>query len=133
MTTLRRKERLAEQILEEVAIIVQTEMDDPRLQFLTVTHVEMSDDLRHARVFVSIMAEDAEREETLAALHHARGYIRSLLASRLTMRRVPTLHFYLDESLENSLRVWELLDLTKAAKPRDDIELEEEEATEDDE
>jgi len=132
MATIRRKERVAEQILEEVAIIVQTEMDDPRLQFLTVTHVEMSDDLRHARVFVSVMSEDEDRDETLAALHHARGYIRSLLASRLTMRRVPSLHFYLDDSLENSLRVWELLDLTKAAKPRDDIELEEED-TEDDE
>nr|WP_290667036.1 30S ribosome-binding factor RbfA [Ardenticatena sp.] len=125
MATVRRKERLAEQILEEVAIIVQTEMDDPRLQSLTVTHVEMSDDLHHARVFVSVMEEEG-RKETLAALHHARGYIRSLLASRLTMRRVPSLHFYLDESLENSLRVWELLDLTKAAKPRDDIEFEEE-------
>lgn len=92
------------------------EIKDPRINsIMTVMHVDVSEDLRHAKVFVSVMGDTEEQTEVLAGLKSARGFIRSALASRIDMRRVPELHFLIDHSLEDRARIAMLI-----GKSRDD-------------
>jgi len=109
----RRPLRLAETIQAELADILHREVRDPRLHFLTITYVEVSDDLRRATVHVSVLGSDEERAETMETLQRAKGFLRSQLASRLRLRRVPELAFVTDRSLDNALRVWQLLEEIK--------------------
>ncbi len=106
----RRPLRLAETIQAELADILHREARDPRLHFLTITHVEVSDDLRRATVHVSVLGSEEEKAETMEMLQRAKGFLRSQLASRLRLRRVPELAFVADRSLDNALRVWQLLE-----------------------
>lgn len=107
----RRTERLNDVIREEISDLLRREVKDPRLEknFFTITHVETSSDLRHAKVYVSVMGPDEEKKETLKGLEAAAGFLRRQLRDRLTMRRVPDLSFYLDESIERGGRVLELI------------------------
>ena len=106
----RRTERLAEEIREEVAQIIGGEMKDPRLGFVTVTRVALTSDLRLARVLVSIMGADKERAKSLGILRRAAGFVRRELGQRLGIRHTPEVMFVLDEGLDNSERVAQLLD-----------------------
>jgi ribosome-binding factor A len=103
-----RVERLADQARNEVADILRR-MKDPRIGFVSVTEVEVSQDLRHLKVFVSILGGDEERERTLEALEHARGFVRTELGSRIRLRYTPDLAFKYDPSLARGSRVVELL------------------------
>jgi ribosome-binding factor A len=85
-------------------------LKDPRIGFVTVTAVETSSDLRHARVFVSVLGGDAEREETLLGLASAHGILQSAVADELRMKRTPTLEFVYDESIDRGMRITELLE-----------------------
>jgi ribosome-binding factor A len=104
-----RRERVAASIHHELTRIMQSQMHDPRLGFTTVTGVEVTPDLRHARVYVSILGEEKRQEEGLAVLSGARGFLRRELAHALALRRTPDLEFRLDRSGERGDRIEQLL------------------------
>jgi ribosome-binding factor A len=111
----RRPARLGEAIREEVAQMVGYELKDPRLGLVTVTRVEVTPDLGHARVHVGITGTDAERKKSLEALRKAAGFVRRELAQRLAIRQVPEVDFRFDKGLEASERVARLLDEDRIA------------------
>ena len=85
-------------------------MKDPRIGFVTVTAVETSPDLRHARVFVSVLGDEQEREQTLAGLRSAHGPLQASIAAELRMKRTPTLEFAYDDSIDTGMRITQLLE-----------------------
>jgi ribosome-binding factor A len=105
----RRPERLAEEIREEIARMIASELKDPRLGFVTVTRVELAHDLRHARVHVGVLGSDAERERSLAALRSAAGFVRGELGRRLRIHHSPEVDFRYDKGLDATDRVARLL------------------------
>ena len=105
----RRPERLSEQIKEEVSLIIAGEVEDPRVGFVTVTEARVSPDLKHAKIYVSVLGTEQEVKESLAALKHASGFIRTQLGAMLRMKRTPELHFVYDETVETAARIEELL------------------------
>ena len=108
MTRLRVK-RVAEAIRSEVADIIAKDMKDPRLGFATVTDVEVSGDLRHVKVFVSVLGDETQVAETMAALDSAQGFIRSEIGKRIRLRYTPEIIFRHDTSIRHGARVSELL------------------------
>ena len=116
----RRPERLAEQIREEVSLIIAGEVEDPRVGFATVTDVKLSADLRHAKVYVSVIGTENEVKGSLVALRHASGFIRHQLGAVLRMRHTPELHFAHDDAELRAARIEELLsEEAAAARERD--------------
>jgi len=105
----RRPERLAEEIREEVARMVATELKDPRLGFVTVIWVELAHDLRYARVHVGVLGDEREREKSLVALRSASGFVRRELGRRLRIHHTPEIDFRYDKGLEATDRVARLL------------------------
>ena len=107
----RRRERFASALRTVVASLVQTELNDPRLRgLLTVTRVEVSPDLRLAKVYVSVLGNEGEQKSTLSALRHSAGHLQSLLKNHLEFRVCPILDFRIDEQLKESLATMALLD-----------------------
>jgi len=100
-----RAERVGQVIRQGVGAFLAGEARDPRIGFVTVTSVEVSPDLSHATVFVSVMGSDEERTETLAGLASAAGHVRSQLARRLATRVAPELVFRLDRGVEHAARI----------------------------
>ena len=101
--------RLRELMKKEVSEILQREMKDPRIGFVSVTDVELSADLRHAKVFVSIFGDAAAKTKTMEGLVSAQVFVRTELAHRIRLRRIPEVLFRLDESIERGARVNRLL------------------------
>ncbi len=101
----RRTARVADLVKQEVSQIIQHEMKDPRIGFVTVTSVEVSIDLRHARVYFSVLGSKADQEESLEGLERAKGYIRTQLGRRITLRHIPELLFRYDESFDYAQRI----------------------------
>jgi ribosome-binding factor A len=117
-----RPERVADAIQVELADILSRRLKDPRHGFLTVTAVEMTPDLRRARIYISALTE-AELEEGLKTMKRASGFIRTELGRRIRLRFVPELEFRPDRSAERGLRVEALLrdiELGKPAPPDDE-------------
>lgn len=114
----RRPERLAEQIKEELSLIIGGEVEDPRVGFVTVTGAKLSADLRTAKVYVSVLGSEQEVKGSLAALRHASGFIRHQLGAVLRMRHTPELHFVYDDADVRAARIAELLS-EEAAKARE--------------
>jgi ribosome-binding factor A len=112
-------ERLREKIKVECARIIMTKMNDPRAGFLTVQNVELSKDLRHAKVYVSILGTDAERRKVMRMLKDATGYIQREVAGTLRTRVTPALAFIHDLSIDKSFRVAEILEQIKKEKAAD--------------
>jgi ribosome-binding factor A len=111
---MRRPERLAEALREEIAEVVGFELDDPRIEMATVTDVNVSDDLRDAKVYVLVNGSEDEIKAALKALQNAAGFVRQQVAMNLSMRFAPHLHFVRDTAEENATKVTSLLsDLTK--------------------
>src|SRR5712691_12032586 len=104
-----RQEKLGELIAIELSDLLHTRMKDPRVGFASITHVEVSGDLRHAKVFVSVMGSPEEQAATMKGLKHATGFLRHELASRLVLRFMPELVFKLDTSIAEGARILELL------------------------
>ncbi|MEZ5292115.1 MAG: 30S ribosome-binding factor RbfA [Vicinamibacterales bacterium] len=104
-----RPERIAEQVREEVSQILATEVSDPGVGLVTVTRAKVTPDLSLARVYWTSMGDGGERKKTTAALKRAAPFVRHLLAERLTLRRVPEVHFHFDEGLAAHARVEEIL------------------------
>jgi ribosome-binding factor A len=105
----RRAERLADRIRDEVAEMVSAELKDPRIGFATVTEVDVSGDLHHARVSVSVLGSTDDQQKSLEGLTSAAGYVRRELAQRLRLRLVPELTFVLDAAAEQNERLEMLL------------------------
>ena len=109
MTTARMR-RVNEVIREVLGVAISTDLKDPRIGFVTVTDVDTAPDLRAARVYVSVLGTEAEREETLAGLASAHGFLQSRIGDELRMKRTPTLTFSYDETVEKGVRMSQLLD-----------------------
>lgn len=107
--TTRRQQRVAEQIKIEVSRILE-QLDDPRLALITITDVTISPDLHDATVYVSALPGESVKDEVLAGLDHAHGFLRRGLGQRMQLRVVPNLHFHWDKSLETGDRISRLLD-----------------------
>ena len=107
---MRRPERLAEALKVEISEVVGFELDDPRLEMVTVTDVEVVSDLRDAKVFVLIRGSEDDIEKALKTLRHAATYVRQQVAMNLDLRHAPHVHFVRDTAEENASRVSEILD-----------------------
>jgi len=97
--------RAAEAIRRELGFILDRKVDDPRIGMVTVTRVDLSDDLRYAKVFVSFLTDGEEREKSLRFLRKARRFVRGELAHSMRMRVAPDLTFLIDDSSENYIRI----------------------------
>jgi ribosome-binding factor A len=101
--------RVAEALKEVCGQVITQELNDPRAGFVTVTRVKVTADLKHARVFVTVLGEESDRSKALAALKHAAGYIKRRCGDELKLRFTPYLAFELDRGVDRSIRVSELL------------------------
>ena len=129
-----RAQRIADQIQREIAVLIQLEVSDPRVGMVSVTGVDVSNDLAHAKVYITVLnslagdeqvnadtlsepgvLDQLEIEENLKALKKASGFLRTLLAKRLRLRVVPKLQFYYDSSIEQGQRLSDLIDDALAA------------------
>jgi len=118
-----RLRRVADQIQRELSEIIRAELKDPRVGMITLTGVEVSPDLAHAKVFFTSLADAAARDDTVAGLKRAAGFLRAMLGSRLHTHTTPELHFVYDESVETGIRLTHLIEEAVAAdlaraKPR---------------
>lgn len=104
-----RQEQLGEEIAHELSDVIRSRMQDPRIGFASVTGVQLSADLRHAKVFISVLGSEEEQTATMRALQHGNGFMRHELAQRLNIRYTPELSFKLDESIAQGARILELL------------------------
>jgi len=106
----RRQQRVADRVREEMADLLERRTEDPRLRGLTITSVEVTQDLKQAFIYVSSLAGVAGSQEALAGLEHAKKYFRRELAGRIDLRMVPDLVFRWDASLETGERISRILD-----------------------
>lgn len=104
---LRRVNEAVRQVLSDA---ITQDLKDPRVGFVTVTAVDVSPDLRHARVYVSVLGDASDKEDSLDGLGAAHGYLQRRIASELRLKHTPTLNFAIDESIERGMRISELID-----------------------
>lgn len=107
---MRRPERLAETLREEISEIVGYELEDPRLESVTVTEVKVADDLRDAKVYVLVDGDEKEIKTAMNALQHAASYVRQQVAMSLDIHHAPHLHFIRDTVEEKGVRIDKILD-----------------------
>jgi ribosome-binding factor A len=104
-----RMRRVDEAVRAVLSDAITQDLKDPRVGFVTVTAVKTSPDLRHARVYVSVLGDDAEREESLEGLRSAHGFLQARVAAELRLKHTPTLEFAYDDTVERGMRINELL------------------------
>lgn len=109
MLDYRRADRLGDLIQREISDILQRRIKDPRIGFCTILRVDVSRDLRHAKVFVSIMGTEDQQKNTLAGLKSATGFIRREIGHRIMLRHTPEIVFRIDRSVDHSFRIAQLL------------------------
>ena len=108
-----RLDRVAEAIRQEASVIIHDKLKDPRLGFVTITRVEVTPDLRYAKIFFSVLGGDEAYKKTKDALTSGLGFVRKLVARRLNLKFAPELAFYDDRSTEYSVRIEEVLNEIK--------------------
>jgi ribosome-binding factor A len=118
MTRLR-PERVQEALRQEISKAVLEEIKDPRVGFLTITKVELTKDLRYAKVYFSVLGGAKEKALALKGLNSAKGYIKGIVADRISLRLVPEISFRIDESIEHTKEIYDLL---KRIKKKDEGE-----------
>ncbi len=104
-----RVQKLAELLKEEISELILKEVKDPRIGFVSITKVDVSEDLRHAKVYVSVYGSDKEKEETMQGLKDATGFIRKLVGNRLTTYHTPEILFRYDDSIEHGVYISKLI------------------------
>lgn len=104
-----RAARVGDQMREELARLIRDEMKDPRIGFVSIVKVEVAGDLRHAKIFISVLGDDQKKKDSLKGLNSASGFLRSELSKLMQLRFTPELHFVLDESIEHGARIAKLL------------------------
>jgi ribosome-binding factor A len=120
-----RAARIADQLQRDLSSLIRLEVKDPRVSLVTVSSVEVSRDLSHAKVYVTSLAPDRDPESTVEALQHAAGFLRSQLAHTVKLRTVPQLQFVYDSAIERGIRLSHLIDQAvqeDAARPHDESE-----------
>jgi ribosome-binding factor A len=105
----RRAQKAAEAIREVVSMSILTELQDPRVRDVTVTYVEISGDLRHAKIYVSVMGEETRQQLSLRGLQSAAGFLQAKVADRIGLRYTPRLNFVLDQGVKKSIAVSQIL------------------------
>jgi ribosome-binding factor A len=105
-----RMRRVNEALREVLSDAISKDLQDPRVGFVTVTAVKTSPDLRHARVYVSVLGDELTRSETLDGLRSAHGFLQARIASELTLKHTPALTFEYDESIDRGMRISRLID-----------------------
>ncbi|MFH0763636.1 MAG: 30S ribosome-binding factor RbfA [Candidatus Omnitrophota bacterium] len=111
-----RPERVREALRQEISRIIHNEIRDPRLGFITITGVELTKDLRYARIYFSVLGEEKEKKLALKGLTSAKGYIKGLISDRIKLRFMPQIEFKIDETLEHTRKIYDLLDKLKKEK-----------------
>ncbi|EMR07510.1 Ribosome-binding factor A [Bhargavaea cecembensis DSE10] len=114
-----RANRVAEQMKKELGDIIGRKLKDPRIGFVTVTDVEVTGDLQQATVFISVLGDDRQKEDTLKGLTKAKGFIRSEIGNRIRLRKTPELLFEFDESVDYGNRIESLLREVNESNPED--------------
>jgi len=109
MLEYKRSDRIAEAIREEISSILLQEINDPRIQFVSVMRVEVSSDLQHAKIFVSIIGSDDKKQEAFKGLKSAEGFIQRKLGKRIRLRYTPQISFKMDTSVDKGMHICELL------------------------
>lgn len=104
-----RANRLGETLKEEISQMIREDLKDPRIGFVTVTNVEVADDLGHAKVFVSVLGDPQKSQDSLTALNRAAGFVRSEIGKRVRLRHTPDIVFKYDSSIEHGAHIAELL------------------------
>jgi ribosome-binding factor A len=112
-----RMRRIDEAVRAVLSEAIAKDLKDPRVGFVTVTSVKTSPDLRHARVYVSVLGDEPERESSLEGLRSAHGYLQGEIARQLTLKHTPALTFEYDGSIDRGMRISELLDTTARPEP----------------
>lgn len=101
--------RVGELLHQEISHLLTRDMKDPRVGFMTVSRVEVTEDLKHAKVYMSIYGSEPDRREAMLALKGATGFIRGRLGKRLRLKQIPQLTFLVDESAEYSVKISKML------------------------
>jgi len=104
-----RPNRLAETLKEEISQLIRVELKDPRIGFVTLTSVDVADDLSHAKVYVSVLGTEEEGNASLDALNRAAGFVRSEIGKRVRLRHVPSIVFKYDPSIQHGAHIAKLL------------------------
>ena len=112
----RRAQKVAEAIREVVSMAILAELNDPRIQDVTVTFVEVSGDLRHAKIHVSVMGDDTKQQLSLRGLQSAAGFLQSRCAARIDTRYTPRIQFILDQGIKKSIEISRILDRVLAGE-----------------
>lgn len=112
MTRLR-PERVQEALRQEISKVALEEIKDPRIGFLTITKVELTKDLRYAKVYFSVLGGGKEKALALKGLNSAKGYIKGVVADRIKLRLVPDISFRIDESIEHTEEIYDLFEKIK--------------------
>jgi ribosome-binding factor A len=119
----KRADKVSEAIKREVSVMLTQDVKDPGVHFVTVTTVETADDLRHAKIFVSVLGDEETRQGTMKALDRAKGFLRRELGRRLQLRYTPEIHFNLDKSLDHAMKIKGILNQLKVEeKPKDEAQ-----------
>ncbi len=105
----KRSQRIQELLLEEISKLLLDGLKDPRIGFATLTRVEVSDNLKHAKIFVSVMGSEKEKTDTLNALKNAKGFIRNALGKNIYLKYLPELEFKKDENAEHVEKITRIL------------------------
>lgn len=105
----RRQQRVAEEIQRRASAFIREELKDPRIGFLTITGVEINSDLTHATLFVSVLGDEKEQQETMTALRRAKGLIKRDIGDWLRIRTTPDIAFKLDTSIERGTRILQII------------------------
>ncbi len=113
----RRTERVSHLIQRELGEVIQRDLSDVRIGFVTISRVEVTTDLAHAKVYVSAMGDEKQKRDSIAGLEHSKSYLRTHLAKVMQTRTVPRLQFIHDKNLDHGFRIQELLSgLNRSAK-----------------
>jgi len=123
----RRQRKVADLIQEEISDLIARKMRDPRVEGVTVTEVKVSPDLRYADIYISKLGSDEERQQALAGLTAAEGFLKRELAPRLDLRFMPDLRFHIDRSWEQGARIDALLEQIAAEEHKEEPQESEEE------
>jgi ribosome-binding factor A len=113
IVSFKRADRVSEAIKREVSVMLTQEVKDPGIHFVTVTDVKTTDDLRNARIYVSVLGDEPTRQESMRGLERAKGFLRGELGRRLQLRYTPEIQFYLDTTLDNAMKIKGLLNSLK--------------------
>ena len=109
----KRSEKIQELLLQEISALIQRGLKDPRIGFATVTEVNLSNNLKHAKVYISVLGTEHEQQNTIEGLANASGFIRGSLGKDLNLRYIPVLEFILDETADHVAKINRIIIVSK--------------------